>query len=148
MDGRNEKGKFAKGWKGGPGNPHVARLSGYRAKWLSLLNDDDIERGYLQLMSAVDAGEPWAIKELFDRTLGKAQGNDNVNITTDADTSNPFIDYLHRKPELAREVSAFYRRMASDTGDDGAPHQQGQVDVAGSPGPVVEQASRSGDDPG
>lgn len=145
-EGRSNDGKFAQGNKIAKGNPFAVKVNKLRVALLEAVSEADIYAIVTKLIEQARDGDVQSARELLDRTIGKSQANDTLNVISDPEATNEFVDYLHRKPELARDVAAIYRRMASDPGDDGESHLQGQVDVAGSPGPVVEQAPRSGDD--
>ena len=68
---RDAKGRFAKGNPGGPGNPHVTRLRQWREALEAELTPARLRRIYGKLVEAAEAGEPWAIREVLDRTLGR-----------------------------------------------------------------------------
>lgn len=63
---------FEKGWKGGPGNPHAAQTSILRAALLAAVTPEDIHDIARTLIKSAKGGDIGAIKELFDRTMGKA----------------------------------------------------------------------------
>jgi hypothetical protein len=65
-------GKFKKGWRGGPGNPHVRRIAALRAVVATAVAPDDMMEVMVALLDKAKAGEMAAIRELFDRTLGPA----------------------------------------------------------------------------
>jgi len=77
-DGRDERGRFAPGWKGGPGNPRAAVTARLRAaldkaiterdvhqavETIRTLMKDETEKGNVRLAAA---------QELLDRACGKA----------------------------------------------------------------------------
>lgn len=70
-DGRDRAGRFAKGNVGGPGNPHGRAVARLRQAVIDTVTDDDFAAIIRTLVDAAKAGEPWAVKELLDRTIGK-----------------------------------------------------------------------------
>lgn len=70
--GRNPvTGRFVKGCKPGPGNPGIRNLSRTRAGFLQAVTMEDFRRIVEALFEAAERGEPWAIKEVLNRTCGK-----------------------------------------------------------------------------
>ena len=70
-DGRDKRGRFAKGNAGGPGNPHAAQVARLRAALLNAITEDDIRALVERLLELARDGELRAIKEVLDRTLGR-----------------------------------------------------------------------------
>jgi hypothetical protein len=68
---RTEGGRFALGNKGGPGNPYAARVGRWRAIMTEAVTDDDMRAVVAALVAAAKRGESWAVREVFDRTVGK-----------------------------------------------------------------------------
>lgn len=71
-NGRGGNGRFLKGNTGGPGNPQLQRLGEWQGAFREAITVDDMKTIALQLVAAAKSGEPWAVKEFLDRTLGKA----------------------------------------------------------------------------
>jgi hypothetical protein len=71
-NGRGAGGRFGKGNPGGPGNPYAARVGRWRATLAETVTDADMQAVAKTLVKAAKAGEAWAVRELLDRTLGKA----------------------------------------------------------------------------
>ena len=69
-NGRGAGGKFAKGWKGGPGNPHAKRVAELRAILLGAVKDEDFKAITQTLIKQSTSGDMVAMRELFQRTLG------------------------------------------------------------------------------
>jgi hypothetical protein len=69
--GRDARGRFASGNKGGPGNPYAVRVGRWRAIMTEAVTDDDMRAVVAALVAAAKRGESWAVKEVFDRTVGK-----------------------------------------------------------------------------
>jgi hypothetical protein len=70
-NGRGRGGKFAPGNKGGPGNPFAARVNAWRTQLAEALSDQEFAGVIQALIQAATAGEPWAVREVLDRSLGK-----------------------------------------------------------------------------
>lgn len=73
---RDGRGKLLRGNRGGPGNPQVRRIAGLRAAVVSSIAPDDMLEVMAVLLAKAKRGDMVAIKELFDRTLGKPQEPD------------------------------------------------------------------------
>ena len=70
--GRAANGRFLKGqWKGGPGNPYARRVAALRSALLKAVTPDDIEAVVRVLIEKALQGDVPAIRELFDRVLGR-----------------------------------------------------------------------------
>ena len=70
-NGRGSDGRFAAGNRYAKGNPYAKRIGELRSALLSALSDDDWRAILTKLFECAKAGESWAIREIFDRTLGK-----------------------------------------------------------------------------
>ena len=70
-NGRDAAGRFAAGNPGGPGNPHGRRTALLRSAMLSAVDAADVQAVMKKLIESAKAGEPWAVREFLDRTLGK-----------------------------------------------------------------------------
>lgn len=68
---RDAGGRFVRGNAGGPGNPHAKHVGALRAALLEAVTPEDFKAIAAALVSAAKRGEAWAVRELFDRTLGK-----------------------------------------------------------------------------
>ncbi|MBX3408114.1 MAG: hypothetical protein KF869_15270 [Phycisphaeraceae bacterium] len=71
-DGRDGGGRFAPGWRGGPGNPHAAAVGRLRSALLKEVGPDDIRAVIRALVEKAKTGDVPAIRELLDRTLGRS----------------------------------------------------------------------------
>ena len=69
--GRNPNGRFAPGNKGGPGNPHAAKVAELRSALLEAVTPEDIAEVVGSLLTQAKAGDIAAAKVLFDRCLGR-----------------------------------------------------------------------------
>ncbi len=72
-NGRNASGRFVKGWKGGPGNPHARHVAEIRSVLMSAVSDDDLRAIVSTLVEKAKAGDVMAAREVLDRLLGKAK---------------------------------------------------------------------------
>ena len=71
-NGRGPKGRFAKGNPGGPGNPYAKRTADIRAAFTEAVTVDDLQAIVKALVRKAKKGDVLAIRELFDRLIGKA----------------------------------------------------------------------------
>ena len=71
---RNQRGHFLPGNTAAVGraNPAESRITMWRRAFTRSVTAADVTKAMQKLLDAVDNGESWAIKELLDRTLGKA----------------------------------------------------------------------------
>jgi hypothetical protein len=70
-DGRDQRtGRFAKGWKGGPGNPHARAVALLRSTLLEEYTPADLRRHVRGLIVKADGGDLDALKVLFSYALG------------------------------------------------------------------------------
>lgn len=68
---RDEKGKFVKGWQGGPGNPSARRSIEIRRAFEEAITESDLKAIAKTLVKRAIAGDTDAAKIVLDRTLGK-----------------------------------------------------------------------------
>ena len=69
--GRDASGRFVKGCKGGPGNPHAQHVGQLRSALLEAVTAEDMEAIARKLVESAKAGNVQAVKELLDRLVGK-----------------------------------------------------------------------------
>jgi len=69
--GRSTDGRFAAGNRGGPGNPHARQVAALRTALLGAVTPDDVECVTAKLVELAKAGNVQAIREVFDRTVGR-----------------------------------------------------------------------------
>jgi len=65
-------GRFTPGNPGGPGNPYARATAAFRSVMLETITEADIKAVVKILIKSARSGESWAIRELLDRTIGKA----------------------------------------------------------------------------
>lgn len=73
--GRDQRGRFVKGCRPGPGNPYAAEVGRRRARLMKSLTDDDVDAAvlvirYIMLLGAKDSDRLTAARLLLDRALG------------------------------------------------------------------------------
>jgi hypothetical protein len=64
-------GRFAKGWRGGPGNPFGRQVAAYRRAFLDAVGEDGIKQLAAKLHARALAGDVDAAKVVLSYTLGK-----------------------------------------------------------------------------
>ncbi len=69
--GRDERGRFAQGNAGGPGNPHAGKVARLRTALLAAVTEDDVREIVERLVRLAKEGDLAAIRELFLRTIGR-----------------------------------------------------------------------------
>lgn len=71
-NGRDARGRFLPGGKGGPGRP-AGRLAveAWRAAFAQAVGSEDIRAVAQKLVEAARAGERWAVECLLDRCVGQ-----------------------------------------------------------------------------
>ncbi len=74
MAGRGPGGRFAKGWKGGPGNPLAAQVGKYRARLFKAIKSKDIDQAVKTIREVMTTGKDSdrlaAAKLLLERAMG------------------------------------------------------------------------------
>ncbi len=76
--GRDARGRFAAGNAGGPGNSHAHHVGRLRSALLAAVTEKDMRAIAAKLVTLAKGGDVRAIRELFDRTLGKSQEADLI----------------------------------------------------------------------
>ena len=108
---RDSKGRFLPGNPGGPGNPQARNVGTWRAALADAVSAEDMAEVARKLVTAAKKGAPWAVKELFDRCLGKP----HVQVELQADT-----DYIREYDErMAVEASRLSRLLLEEAGSRG-----------------------------
>lgn len=74
--GRDAQGRFAKGNKGGPGNPLSKRISKLRTALIEAVSPADMRAIVAALIEKAKTGDVIAARVLFDRVLGKPLEHD------------------------------------------------------------------------
>ena len=73
---RDERGRFAPGCTGGPGNPHGKQAERFRSALMAAVTGEDMAAIARRLVKDARAGNVRAASLLFDRLLGKALDSD------------------------------------------------------------------------
>ena len=71
LNGRDERGRFAAGNPGGPGNPHAKKVGKLRSAMLTAVTDDEMRSIVKKLVELARSGNVPAAKEVLDRCLGR-----------------------------------------------------------------------------
>jgi hypothetical protein len=83
-EGRDDRGRFAKGNGGGPGNPLGPQVEKLRAALIAAITTDDIVDIARALIKGAKNGNVQAAREVFDRSIGKPM--QAVELTADGAT--------------------------------------------------------------
>lgn len=79
-DGRDGRGRFAKGNNASPGNPNIAQIGKLRARFFKAIRAKDVTQALSTIRSVMKDGRDndrmAAARELLDRVLGKAVQSD------------------------------------------------------------------------
>lgn len=78
--GRNKKGKFTKGNKGGPGNPYIRQQREWAKRFYRAITPEDFSDVMDALIAQAKAGEKWAVIEVLNRTLGKPKEQIDLSV--------------------------------------------------------------------
>src|SRR5262249_230197 len=70
-EGREGKGGFTKGKKGGPGNPYARQVARLRKTLVNFVTEEDMKHIAFVLKMKAESGDITAIKLLFQYVLGK-----------------------------------------------------------------------------
>jgi hypothetical protein len=68
---RDARGRFARGNRGGPGNPLGAKAGKFRAKLFSSITVKDFAEVVASLLAEAKAGEGWAVKLFLAYAIGE-----------------------------------------------------------------------------
>jgi hypothetical protein len=71
-NGRDRRGRFAAGNRGGPGNPNGRRAAELRQALYDAA-DEHFDAIVRKLLDLAEAGERWAVEMIFDRLLGPVE---------------------------------------------------------------------------
>ncbi len=98
-EGRNDAdGRFTAGNRFSKGNPHSKAVNHFRSLILDAVSDADMNAVVLKLVKLAKAGEPWAVKEFFDRVVGKASQPLEVDADVDtAETRDMLVKWLKQE---------------------------------------------------
>ena len=77
-NGRGSNGQFAPGNKISKGNPFAKRVNEIRSELIGSLTTEDVKEVAQALIEKAKGGDIPAVRELFDRTIGKPQEADLI----------------------------------------------------------------------
>lgn len=69
-NGRDERGRFAPGWKGGPGNPFGSQVAKLRSALLEAISEKDVRRIVRKLVAKAGKGDVIAAKLVLCYAVG------------------------------------------------------------------------------
>jgi hypothetical protein len=72
-EGRDAKGRFTRGNKGGPGNPFARKIAMLRQTLVNFVTEDDMKHIAFVLKMKAESGDIQAMKLLFQYVIGKPQ---------------------------------------------------------------------------
>ena len=102
MTQRDSTGRFVPGHGvKSPGNPRNRAAQRFRALLVESVSEDDFKEAINKLVKAAGEGKPWAIKELLDRLLGKAQQSVELGASEDLGTAlfSRFRSWMREAPD-------------------------------------------------
>ena len=108
-NGRDHRGRFTHGNPGGPGNPNAAAVGAWRSALVKTVTLADFEEVVRKLVDLAKAGEPWAVRELLNRCLGRP--TQAVSIESEPLTLAQVIKVLRAKVDDGEESDI---RIAKD----------------------------------
>jgi len=101
-NGRDGRGRFVRGNAGGPGNPEARRTADFRRLVLDAATDR-FPAVVSKLFDLAESGEPWAVREVLDRVLGKPTAA--LEQTTPEPECHPVrITYTTMTPEQQNRI--------------------------------------------
>ncbi len=103
--GRDEKGRFLAGNKGGPGNPFARKVASLRQALLASISEQDIQDVAGRLLALAKEGDVQAAKLLLTYTLGKPQPAPDPD-RMDADEWQVYQETTAMKKESAAVINA------------------------------------------
>lgn len=81
-------GRFVKGWRGGPGNPHGKEAARLRAALLKEVKEGDVQAIIRKMIAKAKQGNVEAARLVLDRLFGKPM----QNVILDVDPSMEGFD--------------------------------------------------------
>ena len=106
-NGRDTKGRFAPGWKGGPGNPHGRKVAKFRSLFLDAATPERVTE-LIELLwdKAIDKQEQWAILEILNRIYGKPK--ETIKVEQAENPGDPFE--MLKDPEVTDVIDRVVAR--------------------------------------
>jgi hypothetical protein len=117
-NGRNARGQFTKGNKGGPGNPFAGSVAKLRKAALQIVTPEEIQGVFRILLLRAQGGHLPAIKLLLAYTIGQPAATvDPDEVDAEADAHEP-VDWAEVVEEVLEDL---LRRLAEAAAADDAP---------------------------
>lgn len=85
---RDTLGRFAKGNRGGPGNPYARHAARFHSVVVNAVTDEDLRAIFAKLVEQAKAGDLAAIREVFNRTIGRPFAPLDPTLVTNDDILN------------------------------------------------------------
>ncbi len=102
-NGRDEKGRFAKGNPGGPGNPYSRQVANLRGALVGAVTEDDFKAIAEKLVERAKSGDVPATKLLLIYTIGKPEDpinqDDLDSRQTEAEASRRLLESCGIDPD-------------------------------------------------
>jgi hypothetical protein len=108
-DGRDQKGRFAKGWKGGPGNPFSRRVADLRKALFDAVSAEDVQAIAQKLANRAKKGDVAAAKLLLSYLIGKpaaAVNPDRLDLEE--------MEFFRSLPEAEEMMEVLTNRIGAD----------------------------------
>jgi hypothetical protein len=112
LSARLSNGKFAEGNPGGPGNPHAIKIATYTAALKHAVSEEELRQVFVTLKKLALRGDTHAIRELLNRTLGKARVADSL-----ADVELPEMTSTKDMVKASNAIIAAVRKGKLGTDD-------------------------------
>lgn len=106
---RNPDGSFKAGHPGGPGRPKSHRGEIFNRAGDRACTDEVADEVWRVVISAATGGEPWAVREVFERSMGKSQAHIAISDERD-DDGDPFD--LLADPEVTGAIDRAIARLS------------------------------------
>jgi hypothetical protein len=90
--GRDNRGRFAAGNRGGPGNPHSRRVGQLRSAILEAISSEDIAEIFVGLSTAAKAGDVAAAKLVLSYSVGEPRSFNVAGLEKVNDEGSSFIE--------------------------------------------------------
>lgn len=116
LDGRFARGnklgrRFQPGGKPGPGNPWAAHVEKFRSALFRCLKPSDFKAIARKLIESAKAGEPWAIREVLDRAIGRTTQMVEVASTTPTNDNRVQVMAIFDDPALLATANELAKRI-------------------------------------
>jgi hypothetical protein len=103
-------GRFIAGNRCGRGNPFGRQVNKLRQALLHLISDDEFAAIVRKLVDAAKAGEPWAVIEVLNRTVGRPLSGSTAT-ALDGELSEEVTDLSRLTLEEVQALSRILRKL-------------------------------------